>query len=165
MRPIEPPDTHHLSCAIGWLELGNHLEANLELHKIDPALRTHPDVMEVRWRVYSRAKWWEACADLAEAIVKLAPDRATGWIYRAYSLRRVKGLMAAWMSLLPAVEKFPKEPIICFNLSCYACQLGNLDGARQWLTKAFSRGEKEKLRQMALEEPDLQPLAVEIKEL
>ena len=162
-RIIEPPDTHHLSAAIGWLELGNHLEANVELQRIDANLRAHPDVMEVRWQIYAKAKWWEACEDLAGAIIKLAPDRSSGWIYRAYSLRRVKGLMAAWMSLLPAAEKFPNEWLISFNLSCYSCQLGNLENARKWLLQAFDKGDRAKLKALALDEADLKALATEIK--
>jgi len=152
-----------MSSAIGWLELGNHREADLELKQIQPALRAHPDVLEVRWRIYSQAKWWEACVDLANAIVKLAPDRTSGYIYRAYSLRRCKGLMSAWMSLLPAVERFPEEWLIPYNLSCYSCQLGNLDTARRWLAKAFEKGEREKLKAMALADPDLKPLEQEIR--
>ena len=164
-RTVEPPDTHHLSAAVGWLELGNHLEANLELQKIDATLRAHPDVMEVRWQIYAKARWWEACEDLANALIKLAPERAAGWIYRAYSLRRVKGVMAAWMSLLPAAEKFPEEWHVSFNLSCYSCQLGNLDNARKWLRQAFNKGDRAKMKALALEEADLKPLADEIKSL
>jgi hypothetical protein len=39
MNPLSPPDTHHLRAAEGWLELGNHLEANAELENIMPELR------------------------------------------------------------------------------------------------------------------------------
>jgi hypothetical protein len=165
MRKIEPPDSHHLSSAIGWLELGDHCEADSELKRIHPGLRVHPDVMEVRWQVYSQAKWWEACVDLANTLIKLAPDRTSGYIYRAYSLRRCKGLMSAWMSLLPAIERFPDEWLIPYNLSCYSCQLGNLDAARRWLAKALERGEKAKLKSLALEDPDLKPLQPEIRQL
>lgn len=167
LRVIEPPDSHYLSSATGWLELGNHLESNLELHKIDPLLRAHPDVMEVRWRIYARAKWWEAALDLSHAIVRLAPDRPSGYIFRALGLRRVKGLMSAWMSILPLVERFPNEPLICFYLACFGCQMGNMEGARQWLVKAAQRGveDKERLMRLALGEPDLLPLAPEFKAL
>src|ERR1017187_3279090 len=48
MKPLEPPDSHHLSAAIGWLGLGNWREANEELEKITSELRGHPDVLEVR---------------------------------------------------------------------------------------------------------------------
>ncbi len=34
MRPVAPPDSLHLQAAQGWLELGNHIEANEELENI-----------------------------------------------------------------------------------------------------------------------------------
>jgi hypothetical protein len=43
VQSLTPPDSYHLEAAQGWLELGNHLEANEELEKISPALRIHPD--------------------------------------------------------------------------------------------------------------------------
>ena len=51
----------HLEAAQGWLELGNHEEANEELELIDAPLRSHPDVLEVRWGIYAKVKNWEAC--------------------------------------------------------------------------------------------------------
>ena len=56
MRAFESPDIDHLRSAIGWLELGNYLEADAELDEIAPRLRAHPDVLKVRWRVYANAK-------------------------------------------------------------------------------------------------------------
>ena len=78
MKPLPPPDKHHLRAAQGWLELGNALEANEELERIAPELRAHPDVLEVRWHIYAHAKKWDACVDIAEAIIKLAPNRPDG---------------------------------------------------------------------------------------
>ena len=75
MKPLQHPDTLHLQAAQGWLELGNHLEANEELEKVTASLRGHPDVLELRWQIYAHAKKWDACVDIATAITKLAPDR------------------------------------------------------------------------------------------
>jgi tetratricopeptide (TPR) repeat protein len=75
MNPLSAPDSHHLRAVQGWLELGNHLEANEELERISPQLRTHPDVLELRWRIYARGKKWDVCVDIADAIIKLDPDR------------------------------------------------------------------------------------------
>jgi hypothetical protein len=65
----------HLQAAVGWLELGNWLEADAELECIRPSLREHPDVLAARWQIYARAKKWEVCVDIAEAIIKLDPSR------------------------------------------------------------------------------------------
>src|SRR6266516_2794410 len=100
MQSLGPPDTHFLSAAVGWCELGSVAEAK-----------------------------------------------------------------AAWDVLLPAVETFPEEPIIAYNLSCYACQLGRLDQARQWLQRAVKVAGKEKIKFMALNDDDLSPLWEEIEKL
>jgi len=65
MRPLDHPDHLHLRAGQGWLEPGNHLEADKELDEITPQLRTHPDVFEVRWHIYAHAKKWEPCVDIA----------------------------------------------------------------------------------------------------
>jgi hypothetical protein len=59
MTELKHPDTLHLQAARGWLELGNHLEANEELEKITASLRAHPAVLEVRWRIYAKAEKWK----------------------------------------------------------------------------------------------------------
>ena len=149
---------------MGWLELGNHIEANEECNQIAPTLQVHPDVLEIRWEICAMAEEWDICVDIASAIVELAPDRPFGWIGRAYALRRVEGggLTAAFMTLLLVADEFPAEPMIPFSLSCYTCQMGRLEDARAWLDRAFAAasmtGTKKHLKHMALEEPDLEPL-------
>jgi len=90
VKSLESPDPHHLSAAVGWLGLGDWREANVELEKITPALRGHPDVLEVRVDIYRNAKKWDACLDIAEAIVKLDPNRAEAWINRSFALHEMK---------------------------------------------------------------------------
>jgi hypothetical protein len=70
LRNFARPDELHFQAANGWLELRNWLETNEELENITPALRAHPDVLAVRWQIYARAEKWEACVDIAEAVVK-----------------------------------------------------------------------------------------------
>jgi hypothetical protein len=76
MKPLTAPDIHYLRAPQGWLELGNHLEANEELERIAPECRAHPDVLDVRWQIYTHAKKWDACVDIAGAIIKIDPNRA-----------------------------------------------------------------------------------------
>ena len=80
MKTLEPPDIHHLRAASGWLMLGNHTEANEDLDRISPQRRGHPDVLEVRWQIYAKAEKWTACAEIANAVIKLDPNRSSGWI-------------------------------------------------------------------------------------
>ena len=58
-------DIHCLNAAEGWLELGNHLEADIELDNITPKLAAHPLVLQMRWRVYSQARKWDMCVEIA----------------------------------------------------------------------------------------------------
>jgi predicted Zn-dependent protease len=167
MQRLEPPDTHYLLAAIGWLELGNLVEARAELAQLSPARQEHPDVLEVRWSIVAEQKCWEEALHTAQALLRCAPKRPSGWLHQAYALRRVPGggLQKAWEALLPAFDKFPKEPIIPFNLSCYACQMRQLDTARNWLQRAVAIGGKEKVKQMVLTDSDLEPLWDEIRQL
>jgi len=74
-------------------------------------------------------------------------------------------LQVAWDSLFPAMEKFPEEGIVPYNLACYACQLQQLDVARIMFKRALSLGDKGQFKKMALRDPDLQPLWDEFREL
>ena len=167
MQKLEPPDTHNFSAAIGWLELGLPAEARAELAQITPALQNHPDVLEARWLVAVEEKQWEEGLQIARAILQQAPKRSSGWLHQAYALRRTAdgSVVKAWEALLPAFDRFPKEPIIPYNLACYACQMHQLDTARLWIKRAATIGGAEKIKQMALQDPDLEQLREEIKAL
>jgi|SRR5579863_2016374 len=164
MKPLEPPDSHHLSAAQGWLALNDVAEAVAELEKIRPELDSHPDVLETRWQICVKQEKWAECLELADLMLKTAPEHPASWISRAYSLRRIPGggLKAAQKCLLKGYEKCPWEPVIAFNLACYACQLGEWEEARTWLKMARKVGSPEVIKRMALKDEDLQPLWTEI---
>ena len=167
MKPVQPPDSHHLSAAIGWLELGNWQEANEELEKITPTLRAHPDVLEVRWQIYAKAGKWDLAAEIAHALVQIKPLEPQFWIWCAYATRRMPGhgIPQAKEILAKAQVLFPKESLIPYNLACYECQTGNLKAAWNWLEKVFDAGDAKRFKLMALEDPDLEPLWVQIGDL
>ena len=167
MQPLEPPDTHYLNAALGWLELGLRDDARAELEQISSGQQRHPDVLEARWAICANEGRWDAALDVARHLLLRAPDRASGWLHCAYALRRTPdgGLEKAWEALKPAAERFPKEPIIPYNLSCYACQMEQFDEARLWIRRAIKIGGKEQIKPMALADPDLEPLWEEIRQL
>ena len=167
MQKLEPPDIHYFFAAIGWLELGNVVEAKAELAQVSAARQEHPDVLEVRWSIAAEQNHWQEALEIARALLRRAPKRSSGWLHQAYALRRVSngGVQKAWEALLPAFDKFPKVPLIPFNLSCYACQMGQLDVARDWLQRAVAASDKEQIRAMALKDSDLAPLWDEIRRL
>ncbi len=167
VRSLELSDIHRLNAALGWLGLGSAADARAELDAIPSARQLHPAVLEARWLLCAHEKNWTAALQIAEREVGGAPAAAAGWLHRAYALRRVDtgGLAQAWAALLPAAEKFPSEPVIAYNLSCYACQLNELDLARDWLRRAIVAGGKAAIKTMALEDEDLKPLWTEIQAL
>ena len=168
MEPLHPPDTFYLSAAEGWLELGNPAEAGEEIARVSAPALEHPDVLEVRWAICATGQRWSSAVDVAERLVTLAPERSSGWIHRAYALRRTTGggLQMAWAALRPAFEKFPKVSVIPYNLACYAAQFGRLDEAWEWLHKAMeAEGDVARIKQMALHDRDLEALWERIREL
>ncbi len=167
MQTLKPPDSHHLDAAIGWLGLGCAGDARAELEHISAVNQLHPDVLEVRWTICAHDKHWDAALNVAELEVQTVPGDAGGWLHRAYALRRVRagGLPQAWDALLPAAEKFPREPVIAYNLSCYACQMQQLDVAKSWLKRALKAGKPDAIKKMALADDDLKPLWSQIEAL
>jgi Flp pilus assembly protein TadD len=165
VQKLEPPDTHHLDAAMGWLGLGCADDARAELAAIAAENQNHPDVLDVRWTLCVQEQRWDDALALAELELKTAPGDPAGWLHRAYALRRARpgGLPLAWAALLPAAEKFPTEPVIAYNLACYACQMQHLELARTWLHRAVKTGDPKAIKQMALADDDLQPLWPEIK--
>ena len=162
MKPLKPPDSLHLLAAQGWLELGNHIEANEELENITPQLRAHPEVLKVRWEIYAAAKKWEATLHIAAALIQLDPDNPLGWVHRSYAFHELKRTAEARDNLLRVVDKFSASATMRYNLACYECQLGRLEQAKQWLEKAFELGDARNMKLAALDDPDLQPLWKEI---
>jgi tetratricopeptide (TPR) repeat protein len=157
MKPLERPDDLHLQAAQGWLELGNHLEANEELEKIAPERRAHPDVLDVRWHIYAHAKKWDACVDIANAIIKLDAERAEAWVHRSFALHELKRTKEAFDQLRSVADRFQKVWNIPYNLACYCAQLGQLDECQKWFNKAMALDEQTVKRE-AIDDPDLKPL-------
>jgi tetratricopeptide (TPR) repeat protein len=162
---MDLPDKRCLEAAQGWLGLGNLVEANEELERIDPKMRVHPDVLCMRYTIYSLAKKWELAAEVARVLSEIEPDVSLRWIAYAKSLHELKRTKEAYGVLLPVADKFPAEEMIPYSLACYACQLGNLKEALQWLEKAIDLAGKGDIRQMALDEKDLEPLWLQISEI
>jgi Tfp pilus assembly protein PilF len=153
--------------AAGWLGLKCPDDALAELDALSPENRRHPDALELRWLAQAEGQDWSGALATATELVQTTPERPTGWLHRAYAMRRAPegGLQKAWELLLPAVERFPKESVIAYNLACYACQRDQLDESRHWLYRALALGTREDIKQMALQDEDLRRLWDEIEAL
>jgi predicted Zn-dependent protease len=164
LQPLSPEDQRHVEAAKGWCKLNAFVEADAELDNITASLRAHPSVLEVRWQVCANLQKWDGALDIASAIVKLVPDWPCGWIYRANSLTGLNRHQEAYDTLTTAIERFPSDEIIHYDLACACCALGRLDEARTWLRKAIDAGGKE-TKLWALDDPDLEPLWQRVGEL
>ena len=160
LAQLKHPDPMHLEAAAGWIQLGDYDSANDELEKIRAEWRAHPDVLELRWLIYSHHEQWDACLDIASAYVKIAPDRVSGWLHKALSLRLANGdgVEKAKPVLLEAAKLFPDDDMIQYNLACYSAQLGQLDAAQEHLDKSYELGDAQQIKLMALDDEDLKPL-------
>ena len=78
VRRLEPPDTHYFSAAVGWLELGNRIEARHELAQISQEQKTHPDVLELRWAICAEDENWQEGLAVARAQLENAPGSSSG---------------------------------------------------------------------------------------
>jgi predicted Zn-dependent protease len=152
------PDRHYMLAADGWMDLGCTGEAVRELTRISRAGQRHADVLETRWRVLAKLERWHEALVVACEVVTAAPGRSAGWIHRSYTLHELKRTTEAMECLLPAADRFPDEPIIAYNLACYACQIGDVPKAKQWLRKAANLRGREAIKQMAKDDSDLAPL-------
>ena len=160
LAQLKHPDPMHLKAAVGWIQLGDYDSANEELENIRAEWRGHPDVLDLRWFIYSHHEQWDACLDIASAIVKMVPDRAQGWLDKAFSLRRASdgGIEKAKPVLLEAAKLFPDDSMIQYNLACYCAQLGQLGAAQEHLGKSYELGDARQIKLMALDDEDLKPL-------
>ena len=158
MKRLELQDQRYLEAAQGWLGLGNWKEANEELENISSQNRTHLEVLFVRFKINSVARKWEGAYEIARAISEAVPGASFGVFHMAVALHEMKRTEEAWKLLLSVVNNFPDNTYMRYNLACYTCQLGKLKDAMTWLEKAIDLAGKSDLRQMALDDPDLEPL-------
>ena len=167
MVPLLPPHFHTLNAVEGWLGLGLPAEAQAELDQLPAELRMHRFVLNAQYSIHSKRADWDAAHALAEMTLALYPEVAEGWIHRAYAARRRPGggLDAAYVALLPAAEKFPREGMIPYNLACYCAQKGQLSDAWRWYRAARKIADPTQLRKMALKDEDLKPLWAQITQL
>jgi tetratricopeptide (TPR) repeat protein len=159
---LETPDLHHYKAAQGYTELGMYDDANEELENVDPFNRTTPEVLRVRIAIYHGLQKWELLRVVALQLTRLEPENIQWVISLAYATRRAVSIEFAKDILVAAKSLFPKEAIILFNLACYACQLGELDTAKDYLGQAF--GIDLEWREAALEDKDLEPLWDSLRE-
>jgi Flp pilus assembly protein TadD len=149
-----------LQAAQGYLELGMIIEANAEIENLSPEERTRADVLEMRLTIYREAKSWALMENVARELLRKMPEHPHPWLDLAYAVRRTESVQAASELLGTAAVMFPESAMIQFNLGCYLCQLGDIEGAKRRVEKATSLDRK--FQMLALDDPDLEPLWAEL---
>src|SRR5262245_54765892 len=111
MQPLKPPDLHHFNAAIGWLELGALADARTELNAISPVNQAHPGVLELCWMICAAGKQWDEALVVAEKIQACLPDEPSGWLHRAYAMRRVESgdWKKHWQRCFQQRRNFPRS--------------------------------------------------------
>jgi len=165
MDELEPPDRHHLNAASGWLELGCPREARAELVRISEAHQQRREVLELHWRICAEEKDWPTALAVARQLVQMNPENPAGWIHQSYCLHELKRTDEARQLLLRVEGQFSRISTIAYNLACYACRLSEPDEARRWLNRAIQLEGKDRIKAMALADPDLAPMRDEIHDL
>jgi tetratricopeptide (TPR) repeat protein len=138
------------------VELGMLEDANAELECVDPFNRTTPEVLSIRAAIYHGLKKWDLLRVVSLQLTALEPWNVQWVVSLAYATRRAVSIEFARDILVAAKPTFPREPVIPFNLACYACQLGDLATAKNYLAQAFTIDPQ--WREAALDDEDLAPL-------
>ena len=143
-----------LRAAQGFLELGDYDSAWEELETIPAEDRAHPVVLRMRVKIYRHKERWMEMAEIARHLTEIEPHQTSHWITRAWAERRYLGFATAEQTLLKALEGFPDDSLIHYNLACYACRQGRLKEAKELLAKAIILDPQ--WRESALEDEDLE---------
>ena len=155
---MDTPDIHFLRAAEGWLELGNPAEARLELARVSPANQSHSDVLCARWHIEERSHHFDACVEIARAMIHANAKDPRGYMNLSNALFFAGKTELAYQHGLEAAARFPSDPAQPYNMACYACHMGRIDEAKSWLHRAMALGDSKTVQNWARNDPDLAPL-------
>ena len=140
------------------------VDASDELESIEGEDRLSVEVAEVRMLLHAEAKQWDLAAATECQVALAKPSEPYGWIAWAYAARRLVSIASAEAILLNAEPRIGATcAILHFNLACYRCQQGDIEGAKKRLATAYKLDPEAK--KMASEEPDLKPMWAAIAEM
>ena len=154
--PVSPSTQHLLDGALGWLELGNNVEARNELEKLPRDQRATPKCSSSA-AVSTGRRRSGTISTLAESCYSAHPQEPQfliDWAWAEYKLDRREH---AAVMLLRESKRFPDSEPLAYDLAVVLASLDRMAEARDWLAKAFERAsEPEKLKLRGLEQPELE---------
>ncbi len=147
-----------LQFAEGWLGLNCPSEADKELSGLDESVVGHPDVLSLKWSLCAANGDWSDAYLLAKQHLDVDEGDLRAWINHSYAIRRMPGggIQEAHDALYPALDRFPKDVLVPYNLACYQCRLGNPESGIRLLKRAIKNGSRSAILAMAKKDPDLQ---------
>lgn len=152
-----------LEAAMGYLDLGLYEDA---LDELDGIRGNGGDEVNaavgMSIEIYQAMRRWSDARRLAEEMARMEPENPRWWIDWAYALRREKTIQDARGVLWEAAQVHPAVELIHYNLSCYACVLGEMDEARRLLRKAATLDPG--VLEMAKKDEDLKELWGELED-
>ena len=140
----------------GYLELGMPQDAAEVFDELQPRLRSHPEVVAARAKVLLAAEDWEKAARVARDLTDFMEEVPEYWVWWAWATRRADSVKAAEEILERALELHSNEPVIHYNLACYAAVEGHLEEARRRLKLALRLDPA--MADFAFEDPDLETI-------
>ncbi len=149
-------DFQSAESAVGYANLGMFADALAELDHLSPQMTLDDGVQEFKLRLLERAGRWQDAAGLAARLATNHPDESRWFIAWAFAKRRSDSLETASKILTDAASLHPKDPLIQFNLGCYAAQRGDLTTAQTYFRSAIELDHY--LEKLAKQDPDLEPL-------
>jgi len=141
---------------MGYLNLEMVEEAQGELGAISPGLMASEEFLGLMATICLKSGNWEHLRTVSIILVSKWPGECMHWIWLGTATRHCLSIAEAERVLQRALQTLPSEPLVHFNLACYAAQTGDLKLARERLARAINLDLT--LRLKALDEPDLEPL-------
>lgn len=158
--PVISPEKH-LAYAIGYLALDLHPQARAELTDLSPEFLATPPALQLRVEIAMASNAWNEVVDLAPELVAVDNTAERPWIAWAYALRELQRIHEAQEILFTGRRLITDpDPIVDYNLACYACLLGELDDARMLLADVCARDPA--WREIALADSDLTALDLDL---
>ncbi len=151
-----------IRAADGYLDLKLVEDAVLELKGVPTDYHQDRRYLTVVYRLCQLTDDWTRGRDVSKTLWTQHAEDVDAWVNYAYAVRRAESIEAAREILVTALDQFPEEAIISYNLGCYECQLGALDDARAYLLAAFTLSPG--LRDFALQDADLERLHADIRQ-
>ena len=154
---LSAAERKRLEAAEGFLALGMPMEAHDELESIAPEARHLSEVLEVRLGIFENLERWELVQTVAATLTKRDPQNLRAWLAWKTAERRQGGDDEARRVLSAGITaNSGRNGELWLALACMACDVGNLDRAKDALHKAIDTDGK--LRFCALQDPALAPL-------